>query len=84
MKLEKMTQGMVLHSHGRDGTVLRRKCSWPVRVIEVNLKTREVFASWNNNPPRWWSESVATKWQTKSHAEKEREHAVARVLGGGE
>jgi hypothetical protein len=61
VKLEKIQPGMTLHSYGRDGTIMRKRCSWPVRVLEVDLAKRMVLASWNNNPAKWMPERIATK-----------------------
>lgn len=51
MKLEKLTPGMVVHSYGRQRNVTRTKCSWPVEIVEVDLKNRQVLARWNHNQP---------------------------------
>lgn len=43
MKIGKLTPGMVVHSYGKDRTVMRRKTSWPVRIVEVDLENRRVL-----------------------------------------
>lgn len=71
MKLEKMVDGMRLHTYGTNGTIMRRKCSWPIHVVTVNIIDRRVLASWNGNPPRWYREKDAVKWRKLSHWEAE-------------
>lgn len=72
MKLEKLTPGMVVHSYGRQRDAMRTKCSWPVKIVEVDLLNRRVLASWNHNHPQWWPEYNATKWRKISYYEAER------------
>lgn len=75
MKLEKIQPGMLLHSWGRSRSVLRERCSWPVRIVEVDLVGRRVFASWNSNKAQWWPERHAVKWRKESFWDAERRKA---------
>lgn len=55
-KIEKLVPGQVLWSveSGRMGnTMCRTKNLYSVRVVEVDIEKRRIFASWNDNPPRW-------------------------------
>jgi hypothetical protein len=79
MKLEKIKAGMMLHSYGRDRTVMRCNCSWPVRIISVDLERRQVVASWNNNKACIYPERIAVKWRTMSYMDVQKKKAERMV-----
>ena len=64
MKFENIQPGMVLW----DQRYVKRGCcrelaTWTVRVLAVDSAARQAQISWNNNPPRWVPERLATKYR---------------------
>lgn len=66
MDIKKAEAGMVVWD------VLRRKMGnttmsttvvVSVKILEVDLGSRKVMASWNHNAPRWQPERVWKKWR---------------------
>lgn len=66
MQIDKLAPGMVVFDVGRAkmGNTSRSTVAvWPVQIIAVDLEKRTVQASWNNNPPRTFSEKSWKKWR---------------------
>jgi hypothetical protein len=66
IKFEKIEPGMTLWDCRRQSGFYQQKWGiWPVRVIEVDPDKRKVLASWNFNPPEWFSERRITKYRAQ-------------------
>lgn len=67
IKFEKIKPGMNLFDARKNTNAFssHKWSIWPVYVKEVDEDKRRVFASWNNNPPRWISEREVTKYRAK-------------------
>ncbi len=65
IKFEKIEPGMELLDIHRNRDVMGSLGCWKVRVISVDKKKRMVMASWNNNPPRVYTERQITRYYTK-------------------
>lgn len=44
------------HRHRLGNTTATELGIWSVRVVEIDLKERKAFVSWNGNNPQWKSE----------------------------
>ena len=58
--------GQTLYTVTRQGmgnTTLTRRAVHPVTVREIDAVKRRVFASWNYNPPEWFSERRVARWK---------------------
>lgn len=67
MKIEDLKPGMTVYdvgTYGMGNTVLRSVGVWPVRIIEVDMATRSVLASWNMNEPKRYKREIR-RWRLK-------------------
>ena len=56
MKLEKLTVGQIIYDVKLNTSLSKMHYKWnvwPVKVLEIDLKGQRIFATWNNNEPRW-------------------------------
>lgn len=64
--LDKIKSGQVLFAvvRGRMGnTTVRETRVYVVKVLEIDLDKRRIFASWNSNTPEWFYERSVEKWK---------------------
>ncbi len=62
----KIKVGQTLYSVTREqagNTTMRRTAVRPVHVKEIDPAKRKVYASWNYNPPQWFSERQVLRWK---------------------
>ena len=57
--INKIKVGDVLYEYNWKG-----EC-WPVKIIEINLDIKQVYCSWNNNPPHWIGEYQLKRYRYK-------------------
>jgi hypothetical protein len=48
---------------------------YALKIIEVDIDNQKVFASWNGNPPQWYSERSFKKWRVNKPKPK------SKILG---
>ena len=68
MKIDKLKPGMIVydvHSHRMGNTTMRTLGVWRIRIEQLDLEKRTVYASWNNNPARWFHSNIWSKWKLK-------------------
>lgn len=68
MVIGKLKPGMTVYDV-RPATGLRRLSDkwiyWFVKIIEVDYENKKVFASWNNNEPKWYYKHAWKKWRLR-------------------
>lgn len=68
MVIKKLKAGMTVYDVKKARGITRfngKWQTWPVYIYTVNTEDNRVFASWNGNSPRWYSEIIWKKWRLK-------------------
>lgn len=68
MKIEDLKPGMTVYSlsHNKMGnTEINTISVYPVKIIDVDLDSKTVVASWNGNPPQKFFKLSIRSWRIK-------------------
>lgn len=66
--IERLKPGQILwdyHKYKCGNSNIKKEGEWPVKIIEIDLKSRNVLRSWNGNPPQWVSERNIKSYRVK-------------------
>lgn len=84
IKFEKIEVGMTLYDrrkHNMGNTTLKTIGEWEVKIVSIDKEHRTAKASWNGNPPTFYSQRDLTKLHTWSMYDPDVE-VTKNMLGG--
>jgi hypothetical protein len=68
MKLESLKPGMIVYDVGKrrmGNTTISTVMVWQVQILDVDLESGRVRASWNGNAPRFYGAGDVKHWRLK-------------------